>query len=102
MGQNVVQKILSDVEVAEAKLMNLGEKVALVLKREKALEPNFIGGVRALVVDATALVSEGEAVATAEGLNFAVDGAAYVAFQKFVADLKLFAPVVEAAISNLK
>jgi len=100
--ENVIEKVEDVIKGATEKLMNLADKVALVLKREKSLEPNFIGGVKALVADATGLVSEAEAVATADGLNFVVDGAAYAAFQKFVADLKAFAPTVEQALANLK
>ncbi len=87
---------------ATVKLQNLGEKVALVLKREKALEPNFIAGVGTLTADITALVSEAEAAATSEGLNFVIDGAAYAALQKLVTDAKEFVPTVEQAVTNLK
>jgi hypothetical protein len=102
MAKNPVVEVVNWFEGVATTLAHLSEKVWAILKREKALQPEFVSGIRLLLTDVQELVAEGELIYTEKGLVFAEDSKGYAAFKKLVTDIKAFSPVVEHAVANLK
>lgn len=87
---------------ASKEIAGIATKVKAVLQAEKPLEQEFVEGVSEFVADVEAFASVASGAATAQGLNFPADSAAYNALVKVIADAKALVPVVEKAISVAK
>lgn len=97
-----LEKAFGWLEGAVKWVIGISEKVHVILKREKALQPSFVTGLVSVVKAAEVLIVEAEAAASDKGLNFEKDSKAYDALKTLIEDFKKFEPVVKAAIEALK
>lgn len=85
-----------------AAVSGLTGKITNLFNQEEKLAPNLVTGVQTIVKDLEDLIPLAETATTGQGVNWPADSAAYQQYLKLIADVKTFAPQVEAAVAALK
>lgn len=99
---NVVVTALTDVEKGVQFVVGLGKKAeAFVAKLEKVIPANLGTEISAFVQDVESFIALASTSATADGLNFTSDSAAYTAFEKVKSDVLSLAVELENAVKQL-